>query len=237
LQSVTITLNGREVSGYPEMTILQLARESGVNIPTLCDDTHLKPIGACRMCLIEDEPTGRLMASCVTPIAAGMVINTNSPRVIAHRKNIIKLILASHPDSCLVCDKGNRCQLRQVAADMGIDPVRLDRIPLVASIEEVNPFIERDLSKCILCAKCIRACQEMVVIGAIDYFKRGFATRVATSGDLPLEGSECTFCGTCVSLCPTGALMEKDRTYTGTTKDSVERAIAYYGSNPVKRTG
>lgn len=229
MQSVTITLNGREVSGYPEMTILQLARESGVNIPTLCDDSHLKPIGACRMCLVEDEPTGRLMASCVTPIAAGMVINTNSPRVIAHRKNIIKLILASHPDSCLVCDKGNQCQLRQIAADMGIDLIRLDRIPLVASIEEVNPFIERDLSKCILCAKCIRACQEMVVVGAIDYYRRGFATRVAASGDVPLEGSECTFCGTCVSLCPTGALMEKDRTYTGTTKDSVETTCPFCG--------
>ncbi|MBA7635937.1 putative formate dehydrogenase [subsurface metagenome] len=229
MQSVTITLNGREVSGYPEMTILELARESGVDIPTLCHDTHLTPIGACRVCLVEDEPTGRLMASCVTPIAAGMVINTNSPRVIEHRKTIIKLMLASHPDSCIVCDKGNRCQLRQIASDMGIGLVEFERIPKIATIEEVNPFIERDLSKCILCAKCIRACQELVVEGAINYFRRGFIAKVATLDDLPLEDSECTFCGTCVSLCPTGALMEKDRTYAGTTKASVETTCPFCG--------
>ena len=229
MQPVTITLNGREVSGYPGMTILELARESGVDIPTLCHDTNLTPIGACRVCLVEDEPTGRLMASCVTPIAAGMVINTNSPRVIEHRKTIIKLMLASHPDSCIVCDKGNRCQLRQIASDMGISLLDFERIPRIATIEEVNPFIERDLSKCILCAKCIRACQELVVEGAIDYFRRGFIAKVATLDDLPLEDSECTFCGTCVSLCPTGALMEKDRTYTGTTKTSVETTCPFCG--------
>jgi len=140
-----------------------------------------------------------------------MVINTHSPRVIERRKTIVKLMLTSHPDSCLVCDKGNRCQLRQIASDLGVGLVELQRIPQMASIEEVNPFLERDLSKCILCAKCIRACQELVVEGAIDYFQRGFTTIPATLNNLPLENSECTFCGTCVALCPTGALMEKDR--------------------------
>jgi len=229
LQSVTITLNGREVSGHPGMTILELARESGVDIPTLCYDTNLTPIGACRICLVEDEPTGRLMASCVTPIAAGMVINTNSQRVIEHRKTILKLLLASHPDSCIVCDKGNRCQLRQIASDLGVGSLDIERIPKIATIEEVNPFIERDLSKCILCAKCIRACQELVVEGAINYYLRGFAAKVATLNDLPLENSECTFCGTCVSLCPTGALMEKERMYTGTSKASVETTCPFCG--------
>lgn len=229
MEPVTITLNGREVSGYPGMTILGLARESGVDIPTLCHDTHLAPIGACRVCLVEDEPTSALMASCVTPIAPGMVINTHSPRVIEHRKTIVKLMLASHPDSCLVCDKGNRCQLRQIASDMGIGLVEFQRIPQMAAIEEVNPFIERDLSKCILCAKCIRACQELVVEGAIDYFRRGFIAKVATLDDLPLEASECTFCGTCVALCPTGALMEKEKTYRGTTKTTVQTTCPFCG--------
>lgn len=229
METVTITLNGREVSGYLGTTILELAYESGVDIPTLCHDAHLSPIGACRICLVEDERTGALMASCVTPIAPGMVINTHSPQVIDHRKTIVKLMLASHPDSCLVCDKGNRCQLRQIASDMDIGLVEFQRLPQLATIEEVNPFIERDLSKCILCAKCIRACQELVVEGAIDYFRRGFTAKAATLDDLPLEDSECTFCGTCVALCPTGALMEKDRVYRGTTKTTVETTCPFCG--------
>jgi formate dehydrogenase alpha subunit len=229
LQPITITLDGREVSGYPGMTILELAKESGVEIPTLCHDNHLSPTGACRVCLVENEQNGALLASCVTPIASGMVINTHSPRVIERRKTIVKLMLTSHPDSCLVCDKGNRCQLRQIASDLGIGLVELQRIPQMASIEEVNPFLERDLSKCILCAKCIRACQELVVEGAIDYFQRGFTTIPATLNNLPLENSECTFCGTCVALCPTGALMEKDRTYGGTTKATTETTCPFCG--------
>jgi formate dehydrogenase alpha subunit len=229
LQPITITLDGREVSGYPGMTILELAKESGVEIPTLCHDNHLSPTGACRVCLVENEQNGALLASCVTPIASGMVINAHSPRVIERRKTIVKLMLTSHPDSCLVCDKGNRCQLRQIASDLGIGLVELQRIPQMASIEEVNPFLERDLSKCILCAKCIRACQELVVEGAIDYFQRGFTTIPATLNNLPLENSECTFCGTCVALCPTGALMEKDRTYGGTTKATTETTCPFCG--------
>ncbi len=218
MQPITITLDGREVSGQPGMTILELANESGVHIPTLCYDAHLNSVGACRICLVEDERSGKLLASCVTPIAPGMLINTQSPQVLEHRSNIVKLMLASHPDTCLVCDKGNRCQLHQVASDLGIGLVEFDRIPQIAAIEEVNPFIERDMTKCILCARCIRACLELVVEGAIDYFQRGFITRPATLNNLPLETSECTFCGTCVSMCPTGALAEKQKTYRGTTK-------------------
>jgi len=229
LQPITITLDGREVSGYPGMTILELAKESGIDIPTLCYDPQLTSVGACRVCLVEDERNSALLASCVTPITSGMVINTHSPRVIERRKTIVKLMLTSHPDSCLVCDKGNRCQLRQIASDLGIGLVELQRIPRMASIEEVNPFLERDLSKCILCAKCIRACQELVVEGAIDYFQRGFTTIPATLNNLPLESSECTFCGTCVALCPTGALMEKDRVYGGTTKSTTETTCPFCG--------
>ena len=222
MQLITITLDGREVSGYSGMTILELANEVGVTIPTLCHDPHLSPIGACRICLVENEQNGALIASCVTPIASDMVINTKSERVLSHRKTIVKLLLASHPDSCLVCNKGNRCKLRTIASDMGIGLVEYQRITQVATIEEVNPFIERDLSKCILCARCIRACQEMVVVGAIDYYKRGFATKPATFGDNPLERSECTFCSTCLAMCPTGALTEKGSLYNGTTSHETQ---------------
>ena len=229
MEAITITLNGVEVSGHPGMTLLELARESGIEIPTLCHDPHLTPIGACRICLVEDERSGALLASCVTPINAGMVINTKSPKVEERRKTIIKLILASHPDSCLVCDKGNRCELRQIASDLGIGLVDLYKIPQPAIIEEVNPFIERDLSKCILCAKCIRADHELVVEGAIDYMNRGFASKPATLNDMPLEKSECTFCGTCVAICPTGALMENHPTYRGTTTTNVSTTCPFCG--------
>jgi formate dehydrogenase alpha subunit len=228
-EAVTITLDGVEVSGYAGMTILDLARESGVDIPTLCHDPNLTSTGDCRLCLVEDEHSGALLASCVAPIAPGMVINTRSPRVVEHRKVILKLMLASHPDSCLVCDKGNSCQLRKLAASMGIGLVEFQRIPRPGIIEEVNPFIERDLSKCILCGKCIRADQEMVVEGAIDYIHRGSITKPATLNDTPLEKSECTFCGTCVAICPTGAIMEKDRAYTGTTATTVNTICPYCG--------
>jgi len=221
LETVTITLNGREVSGQQGMTILDLAKESGLVIPTLCHDPNLAPYGACRICIVEDERSGALMASCVTPIAPGMVINTQSSRVMERRAILVELMLASHPDSCPVCDKGNRCQLRNIASDLGVGLVRLQRIPQLASIEEVNPFIERDLSKCILCAKCIRACEDLVCEGALDYLGRGFVSKPATLGDQPLEKSECTFCGTCVAMCPTGAIMEKEKSYRGTSATRV----------------
>lgn len=229
MQPVTITLDGTEVSGYAGMSILALAQEAGVHIPTLCHDDHLPDIGACRLCIVEEEKSGALMAACVTPIAPGMVINTRSPRVLAHRRTIVQLMLASHPDACPVCDKGNRCRLRAIAAEMGISGLEFHRIPQAAIIQEVNPFIQRDLSKCILCAKCIRACQELVVEGVLDYFQRGFKTKPTTFGDLPLDASGCTFCGACVALCPTGAITEKDFTYRGTTQTAVRTTCPYCG--------
>jgi len=229
VETVTITLDGVEVSGYSGMTILDLAQESGVDIPTLCHDRYLAPTGACRLCIVEDESSGDLLASCVAPIRPGMVINTRSPRVLERRKLLVQLMLASHPDSCLICDKGNQCQLRKLGTEMGIGLVALQRIPRLAAIQEVNPFIERDLSKCILCAKCIRADQELVVEGAIDYISRGFAAKPATLNDMPLEKSECTFCGTCVAHCPTGALMEKEKSYHGTATKTVDTVCPFCG--------
>lgn len=211
LRSVTVTINGLTASGKEGMSILDLAREMGISIPTLCHDPHLEPFGACRICLVEEEKTGTLLASCVAPISPGMEIRTDSPRVLETRRMVLKLMLASHPESCLLCDKGNRCQLRQIAAALDIGLMDLFKLPHYTGIQELNPFIRRDLSKCILCGKCIRADQELVGIGAIDYFHRGLEAKPATLMDRPLEGSECTFCGTCVDLCPTGALSTPER--------------------------
>jgi formate dehydrogenase alpha subunit len=138
-------------------------------------------------------------------------------------------MMASHPDSCMVCDKGNRCDLRRIAADLGIGLVKYDRILQPITMQEVNPFFERDLSKCILCAQCIRSDQELVVVGALDYIHRGFNAKPATFNDMPLENSECTFCGTCIAFCPTGALIEKDRLHRVTTTTSIPTTCALCG--------
>ena len=206
--SVTLQINGITTSGPEGMTILELAREQGYPIPTLCHDPHLSPAGACRICVVEEETRGVLIPSCVTAIAPGMAIRTDSPRVIENRKVILQLLLASHPESCIVCDKGNRCQLRALAADLGIGFIPLDPMPQYFPVHDFNPFFKRDMSKCILCGKCIRGDQELVVEGVLDYSHRGFPARPTTFQNLPLEEAGCTFCGTCLSLCPTGALSE-----------------------------
>ncbi len=229
MDAIAITLNGSPVSGRPGMTILDLAREVGIKIPTLCHDPSLKPAGVCRICLVEEEKSARLLASCITPISTGMVINTESPAVIENRKVIVKLMLASHPESCVLCEKGNRCHLRSLAAELGIGRVDYYPMPKFSGTQEVNPFILRDLSKCVLCGKCIRADQELVVTGALDYLGRGFQAAPATVFNGPLETSECTFCGTCLTMCPTGALFEKGKPHLGTPAARVSSLCSYCG--------
>ena len=215
MEKINFTINGKIISCKPGTSILDAAKENHIKIPTLCNHPHLKPSGSCRLCIVEDERSGRVLASCVTPASSDMAIQTNSPLINKYRSNIIRLMLASHPESCILCNQGNRCELRQVAAELGVGEIDLDHMPYYNALEEANPFIIRDLSKCILCGRCIRADHELVMVGAIDYTLRGFKSRPATVYGLPLEKSSCTFCGTCVSLCPTGALMTKNRLYAG----------------------
>jgi formate dehydrogenase alpha subunit len=169
------------------------------------------------------------MASCVTPVAADMVIRTDSDRVLRHRRNIVRLMLAEHPESCVVCSKGNRCALRQIAAQLGVGTTGLYPMPNARPLEEANPFIVRDLSKCILCARCIRADHELVGVGAIDYNLRGFRSRPATLFDRGLEQSSCTFCGTCVAMCPTGALSIKGIDFVGTPESEHASVCGFCG--------
>lgn len=213
---LSLSINGKIVNCPAGSSILKAAVTHGIEIPRLCDHPDLKPFGACRLCLVEDEKSGRLMAACVTPATQDMVIQTATERVTKHRRNIIRLMMAEHPESCIVCSKGNRCQLRGVAAQLGVGEPNLYPMPNYKPFEEANPFIIRDLSKCILCGKCIRADHELVVVGAIDYNHRGFGSRPATVHESGLEHSSCTFCGTCVSICPTGALSARNTRYVGT---------------------
>lgn len=215
MQEISLTINGKNISCRAGTSILDVATENGIKIPTLCHHPHLAPAGACRLCLVEDEDSGRIMASCVTPASSDMAIQTDSATIKKHRTNIIRLMMANHPESCIVCNQGNRCELRKIAAELGVGSVGLYPMSHYTGLEGANPFIIRDLSKCILCGKCIRADHELVVVGAIDYNLRGFKSRPATVHALPLEKSNCTFCGTCVSICPTGALMSKNTRYVG----------------------
>jgi formate dehydrogenase alpha subunit len=229
MEQVSITVNGNVVVAEAGTSILKAAEDNGIRIPTLCHHPHLDPVGACRLCIVEDQKSGRIMASCVSPVSQGMVIETDTPLLRKHRTNIIRLMMANHPESCIVCNKGNRCELRLIAAELGVGITGLYPMPHYVKLEEANPFIIRDLTKCILCGKCIRADHELVVVGAIDYNLRGFPSRPAAAHEMPLEKSTCTFCGTCVSMCPTGALMAKNTRYAGSPQKESSTICGFCG--------
>ncbi|PKN26144.1 MAG: hypothetical protein CVU64_18445 [Deltaproteobacteria bacterium HGW-Deltaproteobacteria-21] len=229
MEQISLSINGKTVIAYAGTTIFKSAADNGIKIPSLCHHPRLPPAGACRLCMVEDEKTGRMMASCVTPVGSGMALRTETDALRKHRTNIVRLLMANHPDSCLVCKKGNRCELRSLAAEFGVAAAGLYPMPYFRKLEGANPFIVRDLTKCILCGRCIRADHELVAAGAIDYNLRGFRSRPATAHDLPLEQSACTFCGTCVSLCPTGALTARNSSYAGSPERETATICGFCG--------
>ena len=206
MKKITVTINGAQVSGSEGMTILEVAQENGVDIPTLCYRPELPPIGACRICVVEVEGSRTLVGACHTPITQGMVIHTHSPQVLEARRVIVELLLASHPDSCLVCDKANMCELRKIAADLEVGLSRFRISKRYYPIEDVSPYIVRDLSKCILCQRCIRACEEIAKKNVFNLAHRGFDSKVVVDLDQPIDKDVCRDCDICISFCPTGAL-------------------------------
>ena len=209
MAEVTLTINGIEVTVPQGTTILQAAEKLGFFIPTFCYDPELTRPGSCRICAVEVEKAKNLTVSCATAAKNGMVVHTDSPAVIESRKTILELLLANHPEDCLTCSRNGDCRLQDYAYMYGVREAGFTGTKHAFAIEDENPFIVRDMNKCILCGKCIRMCDEIQGNNVIDFAYRGFSTKVATSMDTPLSDSNCVFCGNCVAVCPVGALQEK----------------------------
>ena len=209
MKPVKLTIDGKEVQVSTETTVLEAAEQMGIHIPRLCYDPDLSSVGACRLCIVEIEGRRNLPASCVTAVNEGMVVHTSTPAVIEARKTVLELLLANHPVDCLTCEKLGECMLAKYCYDYGVLKSPFTGEKHHYDLEADNPFIVRDLNKCILCGRCIRACAEITGKNIIDFSYRGFNTRVAPFGDTPLSESECIYCGNCVAFCPTGALSEK----------------------------
>jgi len=206
MTEITVTIDGSQVSSREGMTILEVAQENGIDIPTLCYNPELPPIGACRLCVVEVEGSRTLVGSCHTPISQGMVIYTHSPKVLETRKVIVELLLASHCGTCFMCEKANVCELRRIAADLGVGLPRFQTRKRYYPIEDVSPYIQRDLTKCVLCRRCVTACIAIAKQNVFSIAYRGFNSKVVVDLDQPLDKDVCRDCDVCVSVCPTGAL-------------------------------
>ncbi|MFZ3170400.1 MAG: 2Fe-2S iron-sulfur cluster-binding protein [Carboxydocellales bacterium] len=209
MSQVTLTVNGQKVSVPAGATVLDAARQLGIEIPTLCYDPMLSKPGACRMCIVEIPGMRNLPASCVTPVTEGMIVHTHSEAVIEARKTIIELLLANHPNDCLTCERSGDCKLQQYAYEYGVREVGFQGETHQYEIDESNPYILRDMNKCILCGKCVRVCAEIKGEQVIDFAYRGFNTKIATALDTSLAESNCVYCNNCVSVCPVGALVDR----------------------------
>lgn len=207
-----ITIDNREIEVQPGMTILDAAISVGIKIPTLCH-MHLHELnydnqpGACRICVVEVEGRKNLAPSCKTECIDGMVVRTHTPRVLNARRTVMELILSNHPNECLTCSKNGYCDLQTVAHDLGIRKIsykgEMSRFPL-----DVSPSIIRNMDKCIACRRCEEACNKIQSVGALSAINRGFNAVVGTAFCRDISGSDCTYCGQCVAICPTGALSE-----------------------------
>lgn len=221
---VTLTIDDKQVSVKKDSTIYDAAKAAGVNIPILCHDKKLKPFGACRMCLVEvEQMKGRLIPACTTPVTEGMIVRSSTAPVEKARKLVLELLMLNHPLDCPVCDKGGDCELQNLAYDHKVNVNRLADEKFHHEIDYNNPLIERDQNRCVLCGKCVRICDEIVARGALTFINRGIETKIGTEFDGPLS---CEFCGSCISVCPVGALLArpfkfKSRFWAMTKKSSV----------------
>jgi len=207
---IKLKINGIEVRTSKGATVLEAAQAAGIYIPTLCFDHDLEPYGSCRLCIVEIEGMRGLPTACTTPATNGMVVHTETAAVNEVRRTVIDLLIADHPMDCLTCRKNQQCDLQKVASYLGITERRFPQSDRAFPVDTSNPFFDLDRNYCILCAKCVRTCDEITGIGAIDLAFRGYPAKVATFNDKPLIESICKSCGECMVRCPVGALRPKE---------------------------
>src|SRR4030043_624132 len=216
---VTLTIDGKKVTIRKLATVLDAARKLDIPIPALCHHPELSPYGGCRLCIVEIKGMARPATACTTLVKEGMDVITTSPYLEKLRKTTLELLLSDHPNGCMVCERAGDCTLQELAYFYGIRDNRFEGERRAYTKRDGNPFIERDMEKCILCGKCVRVCDEIQGVGAIDFAYRGLKTKICPPFEKDLD---CEFCGQCVAVCPTGALTGKMWAYKGRQKDIKE---------------
>jgi formate dehydrogenase major subunit len=229
---VTLTIDGREVTVPEGTSVMRAAALSDVKIPKLCATEQLEAFGSCRMCLVQIEGMKGLPASCTTPVAQGMKVHTQSKQLAEIRRGVMELYISDHPLDCLTCPANGHCELQDMAGVVGLREVRYGYAGanhLDAPKDESNPYFTFDASKCIVCSRCVRACDEQQGTLALTIQSRGFESKVAASQDESFMDSECVSCGACVQACPTATLSEKSLIQKGQAEHSVTTTCAYCG--------
>jgi formate dehydrogenase alpha subunit len=208
---IKLHIDGKTVEVNKGKTVLQAANSIGIRIPTLCHDPRLEPFAACRVCMVEVERnnSNALITSCNTEATDGMVIRTDTEKVLKSRKMVLELILSDHPKDCMTCEKCGSCTLQDLAYEYSVRESRFFEEPDGGIVEDENPAILQDTSKCILCGRCVRICAEVQQDHAIDFKHRGFDTETGLPFGKPRRETTCVLCGQCVSTCPVGSLVEK----------------------------
>ena len=230
--AVQLTIDGMPVSVPAGTSIMQAARTVGVDIAKLCATDSLKAFGSCRLCIVQVDGRRGLPASCTTPVEAGMVVRTQTPQVARVRRNVMELYISDHPLDCLTCAANGDCELQDMAGAVGLREVRygMDGANhLVAEKDESNPYFTFDPAKCIVCSRCVRACDEIQGTFALSITDRGFASKVSAGMDEGFLASECVSCGACVQACPTATLVEKTVVDAGQPDRTVKTTCAYCG--------
>lgn len=206
---VQLHINGITYTAAKGETLLAVLNRHGIHVPTLCSMKGLSPSGACRMCVVELEGSDQLVPSCSFHVNQEIRIRTHSTRVLRARKTNVELLLASHPDDCLYCERNGSCELQGLAEELNIRERRIPGKKRQHQVDRSGPAIVRDNSKCILCGRCVRVCEEVMNTATFDFSRRGNRMQIATAMDRPLNFTNCTSCGQCVIACPTGALTEQ----------------------------
>ncbi|MFA6449350.1 MAG: NADH-dependent [FeFe] hydrogenase, group A6, partial [bacterium] len=212
MDKITLNIDGKDVTVDKGTSVLEAAKQLKIHIPTLCYLKDVQAIGACRICVVDIRGARTLQAACVMPAAEGMVVKTNTPVVRETRKMILELLLSDHRMECPTCPRSTNCELQQLAKDFGIGDIRYEGEKAPTFVDCSSPSLVRDSSKCILCRRCVAMCQDIQKVGCLFPTNRGFNTLVSPAFNEMLNSVACVNCGQCASVCPVGAIVEKDDT-------------------------